>query len=66
MDFQLVLRSLSKFEIPKAGFLATNANPPFSKIGKGVIQDGLQALIYHLEDMHTLTLKIHGYHLAIF
>jgi hypothetical protein len=33
----------------------TNANLPFPIIGQGVIQGGLQALLYYLKDMHKLT-----------
>jgi hypothetical protein len=35
-----------------------NANPPLAKMGQGVIQCGLQRLLFHLSDMHTLTLNI--------
>jgi hypothetical protein len=34
-----------------------NANLPLPKIGQGVIPEGLQTLLFHLSDMHTLTLK---------
>jgi hypothetical protein len=34
------------------------ANPPFSIIGQGVIQGGLQAFLYHLKDMHKLNSHI--------
>jgi hypothetical protein len=35
-----------------------NANPPAYQMRQGVIQYGLQTFLFHLKDMHTLTLKI--------
>jgi hypothetical protein len=36
----------------------TNINSPVPKVGQGVIQDGLQTLLFSLNDMHMLTLNI--------
>jgi hypothetical protein len=35
-----------------------NANPPAYQMRQEVIQYGLQTFLFHLKDMHTLTLKI--------
>jgi hypothetical protein len=35
-----------------------NANPTLPNIRQGVIQDDLQTFLFHMSDMHTLTLKI--------
>jgi hypothetical protein len=37
-----------------------NANPSLANIEQGVIHGGLQRFLYHLADIHTLTLKIEG------
>jgi hypothetical protein len=50
---------ISKSWILRYLVLAT-ANPPLSKIRQGVIQGALSWLVFHLDDMHTLTLKIEG------
>jgi hypothetical protein len=34
-----------------------NANAPLTKIGQGVIQGSLQTFLFHMKDMHRLTLK---------
>jgi hypothetical protein len=39
-------------------FVLANANPPVHQVGQGVIQDGLQIMLFHLNDMHRLTPKI--------
>jgi hypothetical protein len=36
------------------------ANLPLPKIGQGMIQGGLQRMVFHLNDMHTVALKIKG------
>jgi hypothetical protein len=35
-----------------------NANPTVPKVEQGVIQDDLHILLFHLNDMHRLTLNI--------
>jgi hypothetical protein len=35
-----------------------NANPTLPNIRQGVIQDDLQTFLFHMSDMHILTLKI--------
>jgi hypothetical protein len=35
-----------------------NANQPVNQVGQGVIQEGIQTMIFHLSDVHRLNPKI--------
>jgi hypothetical protein len=56
MDFELNHRFLFRFESKKGWTLMdivfTSINSPVHKFGQGVLQDGLQTLLFDLVDMH--------------
>ncbi len=62
MDFELNHRFLFRFESKKGWTLMdivfTSINSPVHKLGQGVLQDGLQTLLFDLVDMYRLSHKI--------